>query len=185
MTFHLFYLLCFSFQGFLFLVSFLVCFAVCHAAKGHELPGHKGWEPAAPVRATPQRWKTLNINSEHARCIIKVGIHKFSLRIWKLGNTLPLEDTLIYKFDKMFFPWISDTGFYDERTRAVKRCKIPKGYPLLEICTILDRGYVEIQSLEAWFDKRWLNGDKWRHEVSMKLLPHIYIDIHTYIYIYT
>ena len=53
------------------------------------------------------------------------------------------------KFDKMFFPWISDTGFYDERTRAVKRCKIPKGYPLLEICTILDRGYVEIQSLEA------------------------------------
>ena len=70
------------------------------------------------------------------------------------------------KFDPYFFEWLKPSGFFDEKAGRRKKCNIPNGYPLKEICNILKVG-VAIDKVQARYEEKWNNPNKTHYEVSM------------------
>lgn len=78
------------------------------------------------------------------------------------------QSELSLKFDTNFFEWLKPNGFFDKKANRLKKCKIPNGYPLKEICNILKvGGAININTVQARYEGNWKNPTKTHYEVSM------------------
>ena len=76
------------------------------------------------------------------------------------------DEGLAEKFNSEFFEWLKPSGFFDKNALRLKKCKIPNGYPLKEICTILKVG-AAINKVQARSEEKWKKPNQTHYEVSM------------------
>jgi hypothetical protein len=77
------------------------------------------------------------------------------------------DEGLVGKFNPDFFEWLKPDGVFDKKANRLKKCKIPNGYPLKEICTIFKDGGASINTVQARYEGKWNNPTKTHYEVSM------------------